>query len=96
MVYKSSKIPLFQVTPLDWVFWHWSPRNVTSHHNDCLNKRAVGDRAVRKKPLMSTTSAPALAKNTLLTNGNDVTQNTKHTNANDVTQNREQQKYYRS
>jgi hypothetical protein len=35
----------------DWVFQfqHWSPRNVTSHHNDCLTKRAVSARAVRKQ-----------------------------------------------
>ena len=39
----------FQVTPLDWVFPHWSPRNVTSRHNDCLTKRAVGERAVGKQ-----------------------------------------------
>jgi hypothetical protein len=37
------------VTPLDWVFQHWSPRNVTSRHNDCLTKRAVGERAVGKQ-----------------------------------------------
>jgi hypothetical protein len=30
-------------------FQHWSPRNVTSHHNDCLTKRAVSARAVRKQ-----------------------------------------------
>ena len=42
-----------QVTPLDWVFqhWNWSPRNVTSRHNDCLTKRAVGERAVGKQAL---------------------------------------------
>ena len=39
----------FQVTPLDWVFPHWSPRNVTSRHNNCLTKRAVGERAVGKQ-----------------------------------------------
>ena len=33
------------VNPLDWVFQHWSPRSVTSRHNDCLTKRAVGERA---------------------------------------------------
>ena len=35
----------------DWVFQfqHWSLRNVTSHHNDCLTKRAVSARAVRKQ-----------------------------------------------
>jgi hypothetical protein len=37
------------VTPLDWVFQHWSPRNVTSSHNDCLTKRAVGELAVGKQ-----------------------------------------------
>jgi hypothetical protein len=37
------------VTPLDWVFQHWSPRNVTSRHNDYLTKRAAGERAVRKQ-----------------------------------------------
>jgi len=37
------------VTPLDWVFQHWSPRNVTSHHKECLTKRVLGDRVVRKK-----------------------------------------------
>ena len=40
---------LFQVTPLDWVFQHWSPRIVTSRHNDCLTKCAVGERAVGKQ-----------------------------------------------
>jgi len=39
----------FSGTPLDWVFRHWSQRNVTSHHKDCPTKRAVGDCAVRKK-----------------------------------------------
>ena len=34
-----------------WVFRHWSPRNVTSRHNDCLTKRAVGERAVGKQAL---------------------------------------------
>jgi hypothetical protein len=47
----------FSGTPLDWVFQHWSPRNVTSRHNDCLTKRAVGERAIgkqaRKYSLMS-------------------------------------------
>ena len=33
------------VNPLDWVFQHWSSRSVTSRHNDCLTKRAVGERA---------------------------------------------------
>jgi hypothetical protein len=37
------------LTPLDWLFQHWSPRNVTSRHNDCLTKRAVGERAVGKQ-----------------------------------------------
>jgi hypothetical protein len=37
------------VTLLDWVFQHWSPRNVTSRHNDCLTKRAVGECAVGKQ-----------------------------------------------
>jgi len=37
------------VTPLDLLFQHWSPRNVTSHHNDCLTKRVVGERAVGKQ-----------------------------------------------
>ena len=37
------------MTPLDWVFQHWSPRNVTSSHNDCLTKRAVGELAVGKQ-----------------------------------------------
>ena len=37
------------MTPLEWVFQHWSPRNVTSRHKYCLTKRAVGNRAVRKK-----------------------------------------------
>ena len=39
----------FSGTLFDWVFQHWSPRNVTSCHKDCPTKRAVGDRAVRKK-----------------------------------------------
>jgi hypothetical protein len=38
----------FSGTLLDWVFQHWSQRNVTSRHKDCLTKRAVGDRAVKK------------------------------------------------
>jgi len=41
--------PLFQVTLLDWVFQHWIPRNATSHHKDCLTKRAVGERVVGKQ-----------------------------------------------
>jgi hypothetical protein len=39
------------VTLLDLVFQHWSPRSVTSRHNDCLTKRAVGERAVGKHPI---------------------------------------------
>jgi hypothetical protein len=39
----------FSVTPLDWVFQHWSPRNVTSRHKDCLTKRAVGEHVVGRQ-----------------------------------------------
>ena len=37
--------------PLEWVFQHWSPRNVTSSHNDCLTKRAVGEVRSENRPV---------------------------------------------
>ena len=57
---KRHPIPFSgDVTPLDWVFQHWSPRTVTSRHKDYyLTKRAVVDRAVRKKARQSTVGLP--------------------------------------
>ncbi len=40
---KKSMSPFrfLSVLLLDWVFQHWSPRNVKSRHKDCLTKPAI-------------------------------------------------------